>query len=133
MHVWHRVFCFPYTLSSSAIPWKNRFGIRHWIRINNFHSEGRGYAILGGFFLGFSSWCRVEFLWYFAIIINIFILFYFFPNPSKQEDWNRVFVKNYWKLLNYGMNINKTSRQLSRLFYCAYCYPNIRYSILYCF
>ena len=39
-------------------------GVLLWFETLKQQPEGRGYAILGGFFLGFSSWCRYEFIWY---------------------------------------------------------------------
>ena len=39
-------------------------GVLLWFEALKRQPEGTGYAILGGFFLGFSSWCRYEFIWY---------------------------------------------------------------------
>tara|TARA_B100000959_G_scaffold140740_1_gene147825 strand:- start:1846 stop:3318 length:1473 start_codon:yes stop_codon:yes gene_type:complete len=58
-------------------------GVLLWFETLKQQPEGRGYAILGGFFLGFSSWCRVEFLWYSLVPVLLTI---FFNRGQKKSN-----------------------------------------------
>ena len=50
-------------------------GVLLWFEALKRQPEGVGYAMLGGFFLGFSTWCRYEFIWY-SLVPVLLTIFY---------------------------------------------------------